>query len=89
MHIREALAALLEGAHRDGRIDPLLPIVDVVGAMIVIADGLFLRRAVDPAFDAAQTGQTILAMLAGVIRPVQNGITAPLMTTTRLTEEAL
>ena len=68
-HIRDALAALLEGAYRAGRIDPLLPIADVVDAMTVIADGLFLRRAVDPAFDAGLTGKAILAMLAGVMRP--------------------
>ncbi len=69
-HVSEELVTLLEGASREGRIAPVLPIPDIVAAMMVIADGLFLRRAVDPQFDAAATGQTILTMLAGLIHPV-------------------
>lgn len=69
-HIYDALAALLDRVQKSGRIDPLLPIPDIINTMMVIADGLFLRRAVDPQFDASQVGQTILSMLAGLIRPV-------------------
>ncbi len=69
-HICEELITLLQGATREGWIAPVLPIPDIVAAMLVIADGLFLRRAVDPHFDAAGTGQTILTMLAGLIHPI-------------------
>ncbi len=69
-HIQEALGALLDSAFRDGRIDPVLPVDDIVSTMMVIADGLFLRRAVDPAFDTSHVARTILTMLGGLIRPL-------------------
>jgi AcrR family transcriptional regulator len=69
-HIHDALVAMLENAQKAGRIDPLQPIPDIVETMSVIADGLFLRRAVEPEFKAEQVGQTILSLMAGLLRPV-------------------
>lgn len=68
--INGALINLLEKAQKSGRIDPVLPIPDIVETMSVIADGLFLRRAVNPEFNGAQVGHTILALMAGILRPV-------------------
>lgn len=68
-----ALTELLERAEAEGRIRPLLPIPDIVAAMNVVADGLFWRRAVEPNFDAAQVGRTLLRMLASVVTPVEPG----------------
>ncbi len=70
--INGALAALLDRAQKSGRIEPMLPIPEIVETMSVIADGLFLRRAVDPEFSAAQVGQTILSLMAGILRPVND-----------------
>lgn len=73
-HIGAALATLLENAQQAGRIAPLLPIPDVVETIKVIADGMFLRRAIDPRFDAALVGQTILALMVGLIRPTADNV---------------
>lgn len=68
--IREALTSLIERAQHAGRIAPVVPVPDIVAAMEVVAEGLFCRRAAEENFDAATTAQTILAMLASLIRPV-------------------
>jgi hypothetical protein len=36
----------------------------MISAMVVIADGLFWRRAVDPDFDGEATGRALLAMVS-------------------------
>ncbi|MDP4594965.1 MAG: TetR/AcrR family transcriptional regulator [Beijerinckiaceae bacterium] len=71
--ILSAMTQLLEGAQQQGLIDPVLPVSSIAEAMAAMADGLFWRSAIAPHFDAATIGRTMLAMLAGVLRPVPAG----------------
>ncbi|MFN3891745.1 MAG: TetR/AcrR family transcriptional regulator [Beijerinckiaceae bacterium] len=62
-----ALTELLDKAAREGRIKPSMPTKELAQAMHVIADGLFWRRAVQPDFDAASAGRTLLAIVMGAL----------------------
>jgi TetR/AcrR family transcriptional repressor of uid operon len=62
-----ALTELLDKAQREGRITPKMPVEDLAQAMHVIADGLFWRRAVQPDFDAATAGRSLLALVMGAL----------------------
>lgn len=68
--ILSALRDLLERARAQGRIDPLMPVDQIVQMLAIVADGMFWRRALDPAFDARAIGQTILSMVGDLVRPV-------------------
>jgi TetR/AcrR family transcriptional regulator, repressor for uid operon len=59
----------------DGRIAPDLPIPVVVQLFSVIADGMFWRRAVDPAFDGAVMVPATFQVLLGLLKPVQEPAT--------------
>ena len=62
-----ALTELLDKAKSEGRINPTMPVKDLAQAMHVIADGLFWRRAVQPDFDAATAGRSLLALVMGAL----------------------
>ncbi len=65
--VSAALTELLDKAQREGRINPSMPVKDLSQAMHVIADGLFWRRAVQPDFDAATAGRSLLALVMGAL----------------------
>jgi hypothetical protein len=67
--IRSSLRQFLSGAQLAGQIEPQAPLDDIVAAMTLISDGLFWRRAVDPAFDPARVLPQILAMVAVLVQP--------------------
>jgi AcrR family transcriptional regulator len=54
----------------EGRIAPDLEIPALTQVFSVIADGLFWRRAVDPAFDGEVLVPATLKVLAGLLKPV-------------------
>lgn len=68
--VSASLKDIMERAIEAGQISPALPLKDLVAAMNVIAEGMFWRRAVDPAFDAAAAGRVFVAMVGAVLRPV-------------------
>ncbi len=67
--IRGSLKQVLSDAQVAGQIEPQAPLDDIVAAMTLISDGLFWRRAVDPAFDPARVLPQILAMVAVLVQP--------------------
>jgi len=67
--IAASLVELLERAKAAGQINPSVPIEEAVNAMSVIADGLFWRSATQPGFDVAAAGNTVLVMIAALLRP--------------------
>jgi hypothetical protein len=71
--VRTSLADILSRAVEEGRIKPQLPLRDLMPAMNAIAEGMFWRRAVDPAFDAAGAGRAFVAMVSAVLRPTAAG----------------
>jgi len=54
----------------EGRIAPDLDIPMLTQVFSVIADGLFWRRAVDPAFDGSALVPAVLQVMAGLLKPV-------------------
>jgi len=76
--LRESFEATFRRLKAEGRIDPPTDIATVVQTFLTVGDGIFWRRAVDPAFDIERTLPGILALLESLLRPVaphKNGAT--------------
>lgn len=69
--ISSSFEKLFQRMQEEGRIAPELPIPVVVRLFSVIADGMFWRRAVDPAFDGAVLVPAILELMQGLLKPVR------------------
>lgn len=68
--IMESFEKLFQKLKDEGRIAPTLDISTVVTAFMVISDGMFWRRAVDPAFDPQSIITVMLQLMAGLLKPV-------------------
>lgn len=68
--IMESFEKLFQKLKDEGRIAPALDISTVVTAFMVISDGMFWRRAVDPAFDPQSIITVMLQLMAGLLKPV-------------------
>lgn len=68
--IMESFEKLFQKLKDEGRIAPTLDIPTVVKAFMVISDGLFWRRAVDPVFDPQSIIPVMLQLMAGLLKPV-------------------
>jgi len=68
--ISSSFEKLFQRMQDEGRIAPDLPIPLVVKLFSIIADGMFWRRAVDPAFDGAVLVPATLQVLLGLLKPV-------------------
>jgi TetR/AcrR family transcriptional repressor of uid operon len=69
--VNESFQALFQRLKDEGRIAPVLEIPELVQAFATIGDGLFWRRAVDPAFDPKTALPIMLGVLGSLMRPVQ------------------
>lgn len=69
--ISERFEKLFQRLEDEGCIAPRLDIRALVKAVMIIADGVFWRRAVDPAFDQAQLKQTAVTMIQLLLNPVE------------------
>ena len=70
--VLEQFEALFVRAKAEGKIAPALDCKTLAQAVAVIGDGLFWRRAVDPAFDAKAIVPVVTAMIAALLNPVAN-----------------
>jgi AcrR family transcriptional regulator len=70
-YIDASFESLFQRLKDEGRIAPELDIAALTKAFAVIGDGLFWRRAVDPAFDGSAMLPAVLQVLAGLLKPVQ------------------
>ena len=68
--ISSSFEKLFQRMKDEGRIAPDLPIPVVVRLFSVIADGMFWRRAVDPAFDGTALVPATLELMKGLLKPV-------------------
>jgi TetR/AcrR family transcriptional repressor of uid operon len=66
----QSFTALFQRLKNDGRIAPELTIPELVQLFMTIGDGLFWRRAVDPAFEPRSALSAVLQVFASVLRPV-------------------
>jgi len=70
-YIVDSFATLFAKLQAEGRIAPALDIPTTVGAFMIIADGMFWRRAVDPAFDASKLMPAVLQLVETLLNPRQ------------------
>jgi AcrR family transcriptional regulator len=70
-YIVDSFEALFRRLQREGRIAPALDIATTARAFIIIADGMFWRRAVDPAFDAGKLMPAVLQLVETLLNPRQ------------------
>jgi AcrR family transcriptional regulator len=76
--IVESFETLFYKLQAEGRIAPALDIPTAVKAFMVIADGMFWRRAVDPAFDARRVLSAVLELVKTLLNPTALKPTDPM-----------
>jgi AcrR family transcriptional regulator len=69
-YIAESFEKLFRKLQAEGRIDPALDIPTTVKAFMVVSDGVFWRRAVDPAFDPTAMMPAVLQLIGTLLNPV-------------------
>lgn len=67
--VAESFERLFERAAAEGRIRPVLPPKEVARIILVMGDGMFWRRAVDPDFDPKNVIPAFTAIVAGLLNP--------------------
>lgn len=85
-YCRDSFARLLERARADGKIAPALEPHVIAGVISMIGDGLFWRRAVDPAFDAKQMIPIVTGMISGLLNPLAPPSDEPAVTPAEIFE---
>ena len=68
--VAKGFEELFQRMKDEGRIAPDLDIPMLTQTFLVIGDGLFWRRAVDPAFDGSKLVPAVLQVIGGILKPV-------------------
>ena len=68
--VAKGFEELFQRMKDEGRIAPDLDIPMLTQTFLVIGDGLFWRRAVDPAFDGSKLVPAVLQVIGGMLKPV-------------------
>ena len=68
-YIAESFGKLFAKLQAEGRIAPALDIPTTVKAFMVVSDGMFWRRAVDPAFNSAAVMPAVLLLIRALLNP--------------------
>ena len=68
--VAKGFEELFQRMKDEGRIAPDLDIPMLTQTFLVIGDGLFWRRAVDPAFDGSKLVPAVLQVIGGLLKPV-------------------
>lgn len=74
--ISESFTTLFQKLKDEGRIVPVLDVATVTKTFMVIADGMFWRRAVDPTFDPQSVMPAVLQLISQLLNPVPVPATA-------------
>ena len=69
-YIAESFEKLFAKLQAEGRIAPALDIPTTTKAFMVVCDGMFWRRAVDPAFNPAAVMPAVLQLIRALLNPV-------------------
>jgi TetR/AcrR family transcriptional regulator, repressor for uid operon len=75
--IAKGFESLFQRMKDAGRIAPDLDIPMLTQTFLVIGDGLFWRRAVDPAFDGSKLVPAVLQVIGSLLKPVPPPTTEP------------
>jgi len=81
-YILESFQALFQKMKDEGRIAPTSDIPTVARAFLVVADGMFWRRAVDPSFDPKAVMPAVMSLIRTLLNPVAEPNPEPLPTAT-------
>lgn len=73
--VRTSFEALFQRMIEQGRIKPDMDAGMLARVFMVIGDGMFWRRAIDPSFDAAATMPGVLDLLRNLLKPVEEPVT--------------
>ncbi len=73
-YVIESFAQLFADAQKAGRIDPAFAPQLLAQVIVLIGDGLFWRRAVDPDYDAEAMLPALIQLVSTLINPVPEGI---------------
>jgi TetR/AcrR family transcriptional regulator, repressor for uid operon len=76
-YILESFQALFQKMKDEGRIAPTSDIPTVARAFLVVADGMFWRRAVDPSFDAKAVMPAVMSLIRSLLNPVAEPAPGP------------
>ena len=76
-YVLESFQALFQKMKDEGRIAPALDIPTVARAFMVVADGMFWRRAVDPGFDPKAVMPAVLELMRTLLNPVAGPVPTP------------
>lgn len=68
--ILESFQTLFQKLKDEGRIAPVLDVATVAKTFMVISDGMFWRRAVDPTFDPRAVMPAVLQLVSELLKPV-------------------
>jgi TetR/AcrR family transcriptional repressor of uid operon len=68
--VAKGFEELFQRMKDEGRIAPDLDIPMLTQTFLVIGDGLFWRRAVDPSFDGSKLVPAVLQLIAALLKPV-------------------
>ncbi|HEX9882050.1 MAG TPA: TetR/AcrR family transcriptional regulator [Hyphomicrobium sp.] len=70
-YVEECFEKLFTRLAAEGRIAPDLDIPTLIQVFNVLGDGMFMRRAVDPDFDAKTVVPAVMNLLAKLLNPIQ------------------
>ena len=70
--VLDSFEQLFARARAEGRINPDLDAATLARVLVILGDGLFWRRAIDPGFDAASMVPIITAILGSLLNPAGN-----------------
>jgi TetR/AcrR family transcriptional repressor of uid operon len=73
-YILESFTKLFQKMHDEGRIAPTLDIPTVARAFMLVADGMFWRRAIDPGFDPKAVMPAVLQLIRTLLNPVSGPV---------------
>lgn len=79
-YILESFETLFQKLYDEGRIKPAFDIATVARTFVVVSDGMFWRRAIDPQFDPGAVMPAVLHLIQTLLNPVSPpapGPTAP------------
>ena len=69
--VRDSFQNLFQRLKDDGRIAPSLDIETLAKAFCIVGDGMFWRRAIDPAFDGKVMIPAMVALIQQLLNPVE------------------
>lgn len=75
-YVIDSFAQLFTQAREAGRIDPAIDPRLLAHMIVLIGDGLFWRRAVDPDYDAAAMLPAIMELVSSLINPIPDRVPA-------------